>query len=292
MPKATSTRNKPDVRSWIPTRIQPKRACNCKRSADTIDPSSLPPSKRIRTEAVVDPTAKKTIECQPTTKAKRKRPAPENDLGDDESRPENTHPIKRRRLDQPVKTPSPIPDTKPPSWHLPIELLYQIYDCLWDHEHMECYSTATLHSCALTCSRWRAAVRPYIFRFITLDTPEVIDKFSQQIRATPEVTRWVRKLRLEGRSLPFVEDPRYHRDAADDIDQWLYAFPANLDAHFPCLRILELFNFAQVSTRPEDREAYARWIPELTKLKSVTTLNILRCEMSANNLTALVRALP
>ncbi|KAK7686454.1 hypothetical protein QCA50_010678 [Cerrena zonata] len=94
--------------------------------------------------------------------------------------------------------------------------------------------------------------------------------------------------RLEGRSLPFVEDPRCHRtDATDDIDQWLYAFPANLDVHFPCLRILELFNFAQVSTRLEDREAYAHWIPELTKLKSVTTLNILRCEMSANNLTAL-----
>lgn len=85
---------------------------------------------------------------------------------------------------------------------------------------MECYSTVTLHSCALTCSRWRAAVRPYIFRFITLDTPEDIENFSQQIRATPEITQWVRKLRLEGRSLPFVENPRYHRtDATDDIDQ-------------------------------------------------------------------------
>ncbi|KAK7686455.1 hypothetical protein QCA50_010679 [Cerrena zonata] len=60
MPKV-STRKKPDVRSSIPTRIQPKRACNCKRSADAIDPSSLPPSKRIRTEAVVNPTAKKRI---------------------------------------------------------------------------------------------------------------------------------------------------------------------------------------------------------------------------------------
>ncbi|KAK7679419.1 hypothetical protein QCA50_017473 [Cerrena zonata] len=314
MPKA-STRKKPDVRSSIPSRIQPKRACNCKRSADPIDPSSLPPSKRIRTEAVVDTSAKKTAgrpkrnlppkhnppkdtshnkrQHQVTTKAKRKRPAPENDLGDDESRPEDTKPAKRRRLSPSVdKAPSPIPDTKPPSWQLPIELLYQIYDYLWDHENMECYSTVTLHSCALTCSWWRDAVRPYIFRFITLDTPEDIERFSQQIRATPEITQWVRKLRLEGRSLPFVENPRYHRDAADDIDQWLYAFPANLDAHFPCLRILELFNFAQISSRLEDREAYARWIPELTKLTSVTTLNILRCEMSANNMTALVRALP
>ncbi|KAK7679445.1 hypothetical protein QCA50_017499 [Cerrena zonata] len=315
MPKV-STRNKPDVRSSIPTRIQPKRACNCKRSADSIDPSSLPPSKRIRTEGVVDTTAKRTVgrpkrklppkhaptkdtshskrERQPTTKAeaKRKRPAPENNLGGNESRSEDTKPTKRRRLDQPVKAPSPVPDTKPPSWHLPIELLYQIYDYLWDHENMECYSTATLHSCALTCSRWRDAVRPYIFRFIILDTPEDIDNFSQRIRATPEITQWVRKLRLVGRTLPFDDEPRWSRlDAADDIDQWLYAFPANVDAHFPCLRILELFNFAQVSTRLEDREAYARWIPELTKLKSVTTLNILRCEMSANNLTAFVCAL-
>ncbi|KAK7679432.1 hypothetical protein QCA50_017486 [Cerrena zonata] len=315
MPKA-STRKKPDVRSSIPTRIQPKRACNCKRSAEPIDPSSLPPSKRIRTETVGDKPAKKTVgrpkrnlppkhntskdtshskrERQSTTKAKRKRLAPEDDLGDDESRPESTSPIKRRRLDQPVnKAPSPIPDTRTPPWHLPIELLYHIYDCLWDHEHVECYSTATLRSCALTCSRWRDAVRPYIFRFITLDTPEAINRFSHQIRATPEIIQWVRKLRLVGRTLPFIDEPRWHRlDAADDIDQWLYAFPANVDAHFPCLRILELFNFAQISPRLEDREAYARWIPELTKLKSVTTLNILRCEMSANNLTALVRALP
>ncbi|KAK7679447.1 hypothetical protein QCA50_017501 [Cerrena zonata] len=312
MPKA-STRKKPDVRSSIPTRIQPKRACNCKRSAEPIDPSSLPPSKRLRTEtAAADKTVKKTAgrpkrnlpatkdtshnkrERQPTTKAKRKRLAPEDDLGDDQSRPENNKPIKRRRLDALVdKAPSPIPDTKPPSWQLPIELLYQIYDYLWDHEHMECYSTATLRSCALTCSRWRDAVRPYIFRFITLDTPEGIDKFSRQIRATPEITQWVRKLRLEGRSLPFVEAPRGHRlDAADDVDQWLYAFPANVDTHFPCLRILELFNFAQISSRLEDREAYARWIPKLTKLKSVTTLNILRCEMSANGLAAFVRAFP
>ncbi|KAK7679467.1 hypothetical protein QCA50_017521 [Cerrena zonata] len=312
MPKA-STRKRPDVRSSIPTRIQPKRACNCKRSADPIDPSSVPPSKRLRTETAVDKPAKKTVgrlkrnlpprhnpskdtshnkrERQPTTRNKRKHPALEHD---NDSRPQDTKPTKRRRLDQPVnKASSPVPDTTPPSWYLPIELLYQIYDYLWDHEHAECYSTATLRSCALTCSRWRDAVRPYIFRFITLDTPEVIDKFSHQIRTTPEITQWVRRLRLAGRTLPFIDERRCHRlEAADDIDQWLYAFPTNLDAHFPCLRILELFNFAQISPRLEDREAYARWIPELTKLKSVTTLNILRCEMSANNLTALVRAFP
>ncbi|KAK7679431.1 hypothetical protein QCA50_017485 [Cerrena zonata] len=310
MPRvSTRNLNKPDV---IPTRIQPKRACN--RSADPIDPSSSPPSKRVRTETVIDNTEKKSIgrskrnlpankvisrhkqEHQPITKTrtKRKRPTLENDLGDDGSHPEDTEATKCRRLDRLVnKAPSPIPDTKLPSWHLPIELLYQIYDYLWDHEHMECYSTATLRSCALTCSRWRDAVRPYIFRFITLDTPEVIDRFSHQIRATPEIMPWVRKLRLAGRTLPYVGDRPFHRlDAVGDIDQWLYAFPTNLDTQFPCLRILELFNFAQISPRLEDREAYARWIPELTKLKSVTTLNILRCEMSANNLTALVRALP
>lgn len=158
---------------------------------------------------------------------------------------------------------------------------------------MECYSTETLHSCALTCSRWYDAVRPHIFRFITLDGPEDFDKFSQQIRATPEITQWVQKLRLEGRSLPWINDRRFHReDASHDIDQWLYVFPTVLDANFPCLRILELFNFSQISPHREDREAYARWIPKLTTLTSVTTLNILRCEMSANNLTALVRALP
>ncbi|KAK7679430.1 hypothetical protein QCA50_017484 [Cerrena zonata] len=310
MPKlSTQNLNKLDV---IPTRIQPKRACN--RSADSINPSSAPPSKRIRTETVIDNTEKKSIgrlnrnlpankdtsrhkqEHQSITqiKTRRKRAAFRNDFDDDESRPKNTKATKRRRLDRLVdKASSPISDTTPPSWHLPIELLYQIYDYLWDHEHVECYSTVTLRSCALTCSRWRDAVRPYIFRFITLDTPEDIDNFSHQIRATPEITQWVRKLRLEGRTLPFIDEPRWYRlDAADDIDQWLYAFPANVNAHFPCLRILELFNFAQISTRLEDREAYARWIPELTKLKSVTTLNILRCEMSANNLTAFVRALP
>lgn len=176
---------------------------------------------------------------------------------------------------------------------MPLELLYLIYEYLWDNENMECYFTRTLHSCALTCSWWRDAVRPYIFRFITLDGPEDFDKFSQQIRATPEITQWVRKLRLEGRSLPWINDTRlYREDAGDDIDQWLYVFPTVLDAHFPCLRILELFNFSQISPRREDREAYARWIPKLTTLTSVTTLNILRCEMSANNLTALVRALP
>ncbi|KAK7679446.1 hypothetical protein QCA50_017500 [Cerrena zonata] len=310
MPRvSTRNLNKPDV---IPTRIQPKRACN--RSADPIDPSSSPPSKRVRTETVMDNTEKKSIgrskrnlpankvisrhkqEHQPITKTrtKRKRPTLENDLGDDGSHPEDTEATKCRRLDRLVnKAPSPIPDTKTPSWHLPIELFYYIYDSLWDHEHVECYSTATLRSCALTCSRWRDAVRPYIFRFITLDTPGAIERFSHQIRATPEIIQWVRKLRLVGRTLPFIDErPLHCLDAAGDIDGWLYAFPANADTRFPCLRILELFNFAQISPRLEDREAYARWIPELTKLKSVTTLNILRCKMSANNLTAFVRALP
>ncbi|KAK7678694.1 hypothetical protein QCA50_018276 [Cerrena zonata] len=326
MPKAgPSTRKKPrNIRSSVPTRQQPARAC--KRSAGDIDPSSSHPSKRIRTEAVTDKT-KDTVrpkrkippkrdtsgdtsrnkrQHQPVikskSKSKRKHSALESDAGDDDSLPQadNTKStIKRRRLDQklvdkaPTPTPTPTPNHKPPSWHLPPELFYLIYDYLWDNENMECYATRTLRSCALTCSWWRDAVRPYIFRFITLDGPEDFDKFSQQIRATPEITQWVRKLRLEGRSLPWIDDTRLHReDAGDDIDQWLYVFPTVLDAHFPCLKILELFNFSQISPRREDREAYARWIPKLTTLTSVTTLNILRCEMSANNLTALVRALP
>ncbi|KAK7678684.1 hypothetical protein QCA50_018266 [Cerrena zonata] len=318
MPKAApSTRNKPrNVRSSVPTRQQPERAC--KRSADDVGLiSSRYPSKRIRTENVTnqtrdtvgpkrkippkrDPskdTSRNKRQHQPITKPKpkRKRTAPDNDADDDGSRPENTKPTKRRRLDQELvgRAPTPTPNHKPPSWHLPLELLYLIYDYLWDNENMECYSTETLHSCALTCSRWYDAVRPHIFRFITLDGPEDLDKFSQQIRATPEITQWVQKLRLEGRSLPWINDRRFHReDASNDIDQWLYFFPTVLDAHFPCLKILELFNFSQISPHREDREAYARWIPKLTTLTSVTTLNILRCEMSANNLTALVRALP
>ena len=111
--------------------------------------------------------------------------------------------------------------------------------------------------------------------------------------ADPSVAQWVRKVRLVGRSQNYAEDLREHRDNIEqDIDQWFYRFPEDLNAQFSSLRVFELVNFAQASPRLEDREGFAHWISTLKGIDNVSTLNMLRCETSANNLTALVRALP
>ena len=151
----------------------------------------------------------------------------------------------------------------------------------------------SLRAYALVCSWWRSAVRPYIFRFLVLGGADDFGRLSAQLRETPDIAGWIQKIRLKGKTLPYQ---KYCSEALEDVekdlDGELYSFPTILGPSLSNLRVLEIVGFAQVSSRSEDCKAFAEWIPKLATLTQVSRLNIIRCEMTSNSLTAIVRALP
>lgn len=177
---------------------------------------------------------------------------------------------------------------------LPLELHRHILEFLWDPHTPDPSSYRTFASCAQTCSHWRAAARPFIFRFLIIRYEDQIAILENQIRKEPCIGNWVQNVRIEGSSLPYDDCSYGQLGTSEDLDGDLYSFPMAIDSKspFPNLDVLELVGFAQISTDPADCSAFAEWIPRLTTLTSVTTLNIVRCEMSPNNLTSIIRSLP
>ena len=81
-------------------------------------------------------------------------------------------------------------------------------------------------------------------------------------------------------------------DAEEDCDKWLYPFPYCFDISLPSVRALELQGFTNVSRRPEDCKAFARWIRDLSIMTSIDRISFDNCEMSSHSVTSLLRAFP
>lgn len=92
--------------------------------------------------------------------------------------------------------------------------------------------------------------------------------------------------------MPYQDVYRRPLDGVEkDLDTGLYSFPTILGQPLSNIHILELVGFAQVSSLRADWEAFAKWIPRLATMRSITALYLGRCQMSPNSLTAIVRAL-
>ncbi|CAL1708676.1 unnamed protein product [Somion occarium] len=216
------------------------------------------------------------------------------------SKCDDRKPAKRPRVDESASPDnSEDGDTVNKVLLLPMELLDLILEQLWEPENIECASHFTLSAFARTCTRWRSAARPHIFRYILIRSEESLCRFAELVRAEPNIANWIRKVRID----VYPERPDYGdlSDLSDQEDQedpkgyedrWVYQFPTILGVTAPNIRILELFHFKPIYDLREDLEAFACWIPHLAQLKSVEHLNLWECQMSANAMTAMVRALP
>ena len=174
---------------------------------------------------------------------------------------------------------------------LPPELLRLILEQLWEGESPQ---KSTLCVFALTSLKCWVIVRPLLFRHIVIRSSDHIRTLAEQVRDTPKIALWINELQFEGESIPpaptvWLTDPE---DVERDRDTWIYSFFSDIGSELPNVRILKLFGFQHLSQRREDLEAFARWIPHLTSLRSVRELRVARCEMSPNALTAIVRAFP
>ena len=174
---------------------------------------------------------------------------------------------------------------------LPPELLRLILEQLWEGESSR---KSSLCAFALTSLKCWVIVRPLLFRHIVIRGSDHIRTLAKQVRATPRIASWINELQFEGESIPpaptvWLTDPS---DVERDRDTWIYSFFSDIGSELPNVRILKLFGFQHLSRRREDLEAFARWIPHLTSLRSVRELRVARCEMSPNALTAIVRAFP
>ncbi|CAL1708722.1 unnamed protein product [Somion occarium] len=179
---------------------------------------------------------------------------------------------------------------------LPVELHHEILEWLWEDDSFgddRYYLVRTLHACAQTCSRWRSAARPLIFRFLIIKHPNRLNDLVTLIQKDPQIAGWIQKVRLDGTSIPNDDHERTRIGTVEeDRDCWIYEFLAKIGVPLPSLARLELTGFAHLSKKREDQEAFAHWIRELVELRSVAELNMLRCEMSSNSLAAIVRAFP
>ncbi|CAL1708549.1 unnamed protein product [Somion occarium] len=175
---------------------------------------------------------------------------------------------------------------------LPMELHDMILQHLWDSD-VKCDWHSTLRDCAHTCSRWRAAALPHVFRVVTLGGRISLERLSALIHANPDIATWIRRIRFYGRSLPYQDEPlKCLVNVVEDRERWIYQFPSTFGVPLPNLKVFELFGFARLSPRREYLEAFARWIPQLAKLESVEEFNLLRGQMCSNSMTAIVRAFP
>ncbi|KAK7696654.1 hypothetical protein QCA50_001312 [Cerrena zonata] len=176
---------------------------------------------------------------------------------------------------------------------LPLELHELILDCFWDDTEVSCGPVGyhVIRNCIKVCSRWYAAARPRFFREVILKSPKRLNGLISLIRDDPNIARWIRKVRLQGVTAPLYPfGKRQPDDAEKDGDSWLYSFPLCFGVPLPKLKKLELNDFAHVSRRREDCQAFARWIPGLATLTSVEILSVYQCEMSSNSFAAFMRA--
>ncbi|CAL1708487.1 unnamed protein product [Somion occarium] len=173
---------------------------------------------------------------------------------------------------------------------LPVELHDLILEQLWENTNFECTDSTTFRACARTCSVWRAAARPHIFRFVHINRRSKLLQLSKLIHDDPSIASWIRKVRLEG--VPPWNTESHSKEAVLDesLDRWILDFPATFNTPLTNVRILEIMYLCQSSVTLKDQRAFARWIPQLKELQSVQELNVLHGQMSPNTITALIRA--
>ena len=180
---------------------------------------------------------------------------------------------------------------------LPLELHEYILELFWDDievTHIGLGRSVT-RKCRQVCSRWYAAARPHLFRNIVIASEKRLAGLASLIREDPSIAQWIRRFSLRGITMPLhPTGARQPDDAEEDRDKWLYPFPLCFDAPLPSVKLLDLDLdlFANVSRRPEDCRAFARWVRDLSIMTSIDRIHFDNCKMSSNSAIALIRAFP
>ena len=178
---------------------------------------------------------------------------------------------------------------------LPLELHEYILEFFWDDievTHIN-FGYDVTRKCREVSSRWYAAARPHLFRRITIHNEKRLADLASLIQDDPNIAQWIRRCALRGVTMPLhPTGARQPDEAEEDCDNWLYPFPRCFNVPLPSVRTLELQGFTNVSRRPEDCKAFARWIRDLSIMTSIDRISFDNCEMSSHSVTALLRAFP
>ncbi|CAL1708565.1 unnamed protein product [Somion occarium] len=171
---------KPERRAGGSLSLTPQILNPLKRSAD--DAETEPPNpgdidnramEKIRLEVETNPTVeqqKLSGDASSSIETLHKRPLAHKsspDLGD--GRP----PAKRIRVKGAKRSRKPQKQ-RDDALLLPVELHHEILELMWEDGSFEDDRrelVGTLRACARTCSRWRSAARPFIFRFVMIRRP-------------------------------------------------------------------------------------------------------------------------
>ena len=178
---------------------------------------------------------------------------------------------------------------------LPLELHEYILEFFWDDAEVTHINPGydVIYKCREVCSRWYAAARPHLFRTVLIASEKHLASLTSLIQDDPNIAQWIRRCALRGATMPLhPTGARQPDDAEEDCDKWLYPFPYCFDISLPSVRALELQGFTNVSRRPEDCKAFARWIRDLSIMTSIDRISFDNCEMSSHSVTSLLRAFP
>ncbi|CAL1708560.1 unnamed protein product [Somion occarium] len=252
-----------------------------KRALDKDQDKDAAGSKRSSSKVSKNHRANKRARVQ-TSKQKEKQTAVENSKGSG-----------GREGDEPDRN-ADIGGNAGKELLLPVELHALILEQLWDNTKVYCRDVRALCASALTCSRWRQAARPHIFRSLTLKDHARLDDLADIMSANPKVREWIRKVRLVG-SWPYFDD-RHSGITFEQVKQqqrgrdlWIFQFPS---IALPNIKVLELSDFAYLSTCPDDCHAFGQWLHRLASLESIEVLNMFHCAMEQDSMSALIRAFP
>ena len=158
------------------------------------------------------------------------------------------------------------------SLSIPSELVEYIVTFLWDDPHTIC-------QCTFVCRQWHTAIRPHLFRQITIDRVETLGKLEKLLLSDPAAAYWIRELHFQRSTL-----------GLEDLDgRWvLDDMPGSVLPN----TLKKLWAVEITDIRISQNGPTRRFIRDFSKFTTVKSLSISHCSIPDGFLLSLLAVFP
>lgn len=178
----------------------------------------------------------------------------------------------RRSINRAKMQPSPGSPSR-----LPLDIVGYLCVFLWD-------VPTTLRAFALTCTSWHTAIRPHIFRRITL-TKNNMEKLEQLLQSIPKVACWVKIVRIKG--TPYDHRRDLTGPGIDPNETWMYgAFKL-----FEKLQRVQHVEVSYIQPSTWDDQELKVVLPLLAASNSLRSFTFTECRLPRRVVHGFIRSL-
>lgn len=181
---------------------------------------------------------------------------------------------------EPPPTPSTSTCLFPLAVVFPVELVEYIGGYLWD-------SFATLQALSLTCRDWHNAIRPCIFRSLTIDSEHRLKELERLLDSEPTIAYWIRELRLKPDPSLELAGPAWGHILHPCA--WMFRFPIILPWKLKRLRGIELNGVIESGWKYRQM---AMLLPKFSYFKTVQSLSFINCRLPKGVIASFISVFP